>query len=232
MTAQEYIDLILAHTAMRNLTVKGLDADSHLQLIAMPEDQKRSAVQAYIPVVLLECLTVYDFDFVCDWTTYSGGTVANQATYKCSGKLSDCRAVTRVLYGANELVLEFVRQADMDTKLSGLERPDTVAYWTSEIRQDGFPVIRLIGTPIVGSEQIKYRYRLKSVEITQWPEEHTWVIISGVVAKFVPEFESMHRAAINKMIAFYNPVKSSAQPAPINTALARLNRERNQRHGY
>ena len=232
MNTADIVELILVDVRMQNLTRKVIDADGHLQVVSIDEAQKRKAAEAYLPIVVNKASTAHDFNFACDWTTVSGGTVANQADYNLTGKSNDARAIVRVLYGAYETALEYKRQADIDTSLSGLERPTSVMWWTDAMPVNGLPTVTLIGTPTVAGEQIKYRYWKTGITPEQWPDGEIGVIVDGVVARFLPEFREVYKDSLNSMIAGYLTPKNASQPMPLNTQLAWLNRLRNSRHGY
>jgi hypothetical protein len=227
----QVIELIVRHTAMRNLTVKAI-VDGKLQMVAMDEADKIKAVTAYLPAVIGESCAEHDFNFCCDWTTFPGGTVVNTASYKFVGRDGDCRDIISILYDANELKLTHYYQTDMDTLLSDQTRPDTVSAWVEDSPEDGYPVATLVGTPTESGKQIKYRYRSNGVTVESWPETYITVLIAGVIACFVPEFVAVYDRKINKMIAKYSGSKVTAHPLPINSALSRMNRIRNACHGY
>lgn len=134
---------------------------SNVKAICGLEDSKREAVEAAIKSFGLALLESYEWSFL--YSSDTDPSVVNQSQYTLRGAASDCGIVSAVYYDGVELIfkdnLEFNR---LTQGITDNETAYPVGIWTwlpGSDATDGFPIIKLFGTPTIADDDIFYSYR-------------------------------------------------------------------------
>jgi len=162
--------------------------------------ERLAAIEKLIPLVCnrinLEC----DWDFNTDEVEMQ--TVANQGVYKCVGNDDDARDIITVSYGADEDSLvqldEFNSVEGNDLQYAGISG---VAFWQHSTRKSDFPHFELVGAPTSAGYLLKVSYRMKTMEIVEFPEGFELMLQWGLMAEIVPSFEAKYREMLNLLAA-------------------------------
>lgn len=201
-----------------------------IRLLKMPTNQKRQAIESFIPIVVNEIASSHDWDFAMSLA--STVTVASQSEYTLKGDHQDCREIVNVRYGDNLDMLIKKGLLDMDEfetdrTLSG------VGWWVPSGRDGGgFPKITLHATPSAAGKTISYRYRQKEIGLGQLPTQWHYVVIDGVTSRLVPGFKKTYERGIATMRDYYDYGGNEASPAQRDPELVRLNNERAKLYGW
>lgn len=231
MTSAELVEAVLMHPDVRNLTTKALDADGNLQLIAIPEDQKRQWLESLLPMAVNRAVREHAWDFATGTETYPGGTVAGEDEYVMQGDNQNCQDVHAILYGATRIVLTYKDWDEADRAESGVSSYSPVQFWTRSGRENDSPRIRLVGTP-TDSQTLVYRYLKKAVTVEAWPFGWEFVLHSSLLALAIPGAEKVYQNNISKMITRYKGSTAQISRVQLDPDQVKLNRDRNARFGW
>lgn len=186
MERQEYIDAVISRPA-----AQAWQADA-------PE--KKKAVEASIDIALNRVLTAFDFPFVVD--NASGTTEANVADYVLKGNNSNARDIISIRFGSDNNLMDEKSLLEHDDWMSGQSTtPSTTGYWVQIGEQQGFPLIHFVGTPS-GETTFNYRYRIKELDIANFPKVWHGVIIALIESEL---FGSAGVASSEKQFRSANP---------------------------
>lgn len=202
---------------------------SSIRGLELPSKEKRQIIEDYIEVALNEIVTSYEWDFVTDEA--STVTVKDQAEYTLEGNNSDCRDVLNVRYNTNLDLLLKRSAIDMDEFLH-LRTHSTTNMWYPSGRDDGFPQITIVATPGAAGKTIKYRYRRSNVQLSEFPNEFSYVLVSGIAKRLIPDFTPIFSQDLKKMIDHYSGVGGESTPARLDPTAIRRNNERSKLFRY
>lgn len=217
MTEEQLVKIVLTVPAIRNMT----DA----------LESKKDSIKAILPIVLDEVVMSYGWDFACDEADYSGGTVADQATYVLTGNSNDCRAVVNIKYGSDLDLLDKMSQIDVDEWLTDRTQ-SAVAIWVPDGITRGFPQIKLVGAPSDAGDTIRYRYWKNNITVASFPNEWAGVLVAGIVKEMVPEYTPIYRMKLNDMMDNYNPAGGEDNPAKLDPIMVLRNNKRSRLFGW
>ena len=160
---------------------------SAFSLLGIPDDQKSAAIQAYAQAAVDRVAMRHDFNFAIGETT--DATVASQSDYTLHGNQDDCREIINVRYGDDDELLDKYEGVQYDVDLGLFNAPTTPQLWYEIQAVNGFPTIRIVGTPTT-VETLKYRFRRKNIPIAEYPEEWGFVLADFVLAMIADIFKS------------------------------------------
>ncbi|HET6455521.1 MAG TPA: hypothetical protein VFI02_14040 [Armatimonadota bacterium] len=196
-------------------------------------DEKDEAINALIVPTIDSVVNRHDFIWACG--THVESTVADQAEYTLKGKSDQCGDMINVKYGTKDLLLIKLLPTEADDKFSNITIPSAVTYWVHEGTSQGYPKIRLIGTPTSAGNDITYRYRRKELKPQEVPEHMAGDMANVILSELFPESRNLAQAkerAILTMIRNDTKGGGEQRPAPKDKTWRANNRRRNQLYGY
>lgn len=234
MDLSQFLDSCLLHPEIMKLSKRVLNSDKVLDIVNFTDEQKRDALRAEIPLVLSKLGSAYPFPWLIKTTTFSGGTTSGTADYKIQGENQDCAQVLTVMYGSDEVFLEFYEQADIDRLASQVGITTEVVAWTVKGEQDGFPLITIIGTPSETGAQIKYRYWVDGDKLPfeKWPDKWLFVVKSELISRFVPQLTQIARDDFAGMLNAHNKGGSKVRRIIQDSTVIANNLRRNTKFGW
>jgi len=204
-----------------------------IRAIEMPEDEKKEAIGNYIPIAISEIsVRSEDFDFAIDVADYTGGSVEDQADYVLRGEgKRDCRQIINIRYGDDYSLLDKMRQVDVDEWLNNRSHTSTT-IWMPHGLVDEYPRVKLVATPAVDDENIRYRYFKKNITVENFPESFIYVVVSGVVKRLVPAYGVVFNNDLETMINNYTTTGGADNPAKRDPETVRRNNSRYGKNGW
>lgn len=234
MTKQEYTNVILARPAGQ--AWKG------------SATEKKKAVAVTIDTALNTIIVAFDFPFVLD-QKIDETTVADQADYVLKGNNSDARDIMSITFGSDNNLLDKKSTQEHDDWISGQSViPTDTGYWVPLGERQGFPLIKFVGTPS-GETDFSYRYRKKNMDVDEFPDVWSGVLIAQVEAELfgsagMASSEKNFRTAdpalfmrtaekkLMDMIDDYSREAGDQQNYPADLRTRNKNRRRNAKFGY
>ncbi len=155
----------------------------------------RDVVASEVASVKSEILTSYDWDFLLADYTQSFTATESQTI---RGEDDNLREIVAIRYGSGNKVLQQMRTLDaydlLDQDTSTSTRGVSIWY-LSETDDNGFPIIKLVGTPTT-AENAQVLYRRRDVELNKWPDDLSHVLVAGVMANV----SAPHRAIFERVL--------------------------------
>jgi len=210
-----------------------VEAMPDIRVIDMVPANKRKAIQQLVPVALDEVVVSYDWDFATDVADET--TVANQAEYTLKGNGNNCRDIINLRYGTTSdgfVLLDKMRPVDVDAFVSG-RTVTGVGAWTPHGRSSaGFPKVKILNAPSGSTNILRYRYRRKNVNISEFPENFKFVLIGAIVKRLIPAFDVVYQRDLETMIDHYAMSGGEDMPAALDPVLIARNNERSRLFGW
>lgn len=217
MTEAEIVNTVLMNTDIRALE--------------LTLDQKRDAVQSLFETTLDEIVIAYDWDFSTD--TADESIVADQASYTLKGNSGNCRDIINIRYGSTTSLslLDKRSPIDYDEWITG-RSVTTVSIWVPDGRSNGKPKVTIVKTPTDATKILRYRYRRNDIAFSDFPEEFSFVIISGLLKRMLPAYTPVYKKDLDLMIDRYSGGGGEDNPVKQDPLIVHLNNQRARKFGY
>lgn len=216
---------------------------SAFNLLGIPDDQKSAVIPAYAQSAIDRVAMRHDFNFSVAEKT-DAATVVSQSDYTFTGNQDDCREIINIRYTTDDVLLEKYEGVQYDVDLKYFYAPSTPQLWYEVQSVNGFPTVRIVGTPTT-VEVLKYRYRRKNIPIEEYPDEWGFVLADFVLAMLADiwknkdgqtvtyDFWGIAEKSMREMINGYRR-EGGGSPKRIQLDnVARLaNIRRNRKYGY
>lgn len=190
-----------------------------------------NAAEVFAEEAINEVVQANDWDFACNETTHSGGTTDGEGQYTLEGANTDAQSIIWIKYSSDEDLLTKMTPNQLARFLHNRTHSIT-NIWVPDGRVNGFPRVKLVATPGEDSVQIKYRYKMKSVTLTEYPDEYDYVITSGVLKRLLPVYSSIFENDLARMISTYESASGDESPAILDPHLIDSNNRRHTLYGY
>ena len=159
----------------------------------------KNIVSNLLPVVLTRIATSHSFDFVMNSQSFTW--TANEQGVALHGVNEDLLEVVSLKHGTT--VLQKMRKADAIDVLSNGNSLGGVKMWYQDgVDNDGFPKITLADLPSE-DETVVIDYRRKNIELSQWPDDFAWVIVSGLMYQIGAISKPAYQSDIKDMVRLY-----------------------------
>lgn len=230
MTQADMIQVIMATPEVALMT-RSVDATGKAVSL-FGKAEKQSAVENFLPLVVTKIALRHNWRWAMKVHTIV--TVANQADYELKGSSQDARKIKAVIYDTAEDALDFMTLEDYDIRKSRTTNPLTaIAHWIPiDDSINGFPRIKIWGTPGTAGKNIKYRYWRK-VAFGELPDAFHSAVFEGVLAMINPgahfrlfEFE------IDRLIADATKIPDGVNVAAQDSHLLKRNIKKNRMFGW
>jgi len=202
-----------------------------IQQIQVDSQTKKDVIDEWLQPTVDEIAAAYEWDFVLDETTLSGGTVADQSQYTLKGTNSNSMEIITIKYGSDENVLKKMHPIDMDWFLHNRSHSST-DFWVPEGRVNSFPRVRLVATPGEASTQIKYRYRRNNIILDDLPGNFSRVVAMGVARNLDENLNGLYEDALEFMIDNYTATQVNERVVHLDSMLIAQNNWRSRKMGW
>lgn len=224
MTDNELINAVKAKPDIRRLllptTVGGFGL-TDTELTAMISEHKESAVY--------EVALAYEWDFLIRETT--NVTVADQFDYVLKGDDENCLQVADVKYDTGETLLTKKTHAWMNDFLTR-NNISSPTYWLDNGRDAGFPEIRIVATPTDGDIQLKYRFWIKEITLSMFPDLFKSLLESAIAKHLIPTYASVFVDDLARAISGYTRSAGGTDIAVLDPVITKGNQRRANLHGW
>lgn len=193
------------------------------------EDVMRSALTGAVETAVGRIASAYDFPFVIGVTSIV--TIADEDEYNLKGDNSNARDIINIRYGSDNKLLDKIDKEAADRKYSEADALTTVEEWIHIGEKNNFPLIQLIGIPLVAGTVILYRFRKKNILPNAIPNDFGWVVMLVAEAELFQStldnnLQRKAEKAINSMIDDYTRGGGEESPAPQDQEMISQNRRR------
>jgi len=202
-----------------------------IQQIQVDPQTKKDVIDEWLQPTVDEIAAAYEWDFVLNETTLSGGSVAAQAQYTLPGDSTDALEIVTIKYGSDENILKKMHPIDIDEFLHKRSHSST-DFWVPEGRVNNFPRVRLVAAPAESSTQIKYRYRRKNIALSNLPDNFSRVVAMGVARNLDENLNGLYEDALDFMIDNYTATQSNERVVHLDPMLVMKNNWRSRSMGW
>lgn len=202
-----------------------------IQQIQVDSQTKKDVIDEWLQSTIDEIAAAYEWDFVLDETTFSGGTVKDQAQYTLKGTASNAMEIITIKYGSDENVLKKMHPIDIDAFLHKRSHSST-DFWVPDGRVNSFPRVKLVAAPSEAGKQIKYRYRRNNIALSDLPNNFSRVVAMGVARNLDENLNGLYQDALEFMIDNYTATQVNERVVHLDPHLIDLNNWRNRNMGW
>lgn len=202
-----------------------------IQQIQVDSQTKKDVIKQWLQPTIDEIGAAFEWDFVLDETTFSGGTVKDQAQYTLKGANTNAMEIVTIKYGSDENVLKKMHPIDMDEFLHKRSHSST-DFWVPDGRVNSFPRVKLVATPGEAGTQILYRYRKNNLTIADMPNNFSRVVAMGVARNLDENLEGLYQNALEFMIDNYRATQVGGRTVHLDPHLVDLNNWRSRNMGW
>lgn len=216
---------------------------------AIPEAQKPAIISSTIDLVTTKIVLAHDWDFAMD--VADEPVQANVSDYVLRGNDQDALAIFNIRYGTGTsdtgyALVDKRKVAFVDDYL-GRRSPGEAMFWTVLRRDNGFPSVRILGTPTTTSGYyFRYRYWIKGLQFDDLPEDVfddlaiCWVkeklvgryIVGTGNVQIVQDAKADRKEALAEAINRYQAPGGEIDPIRIDPQTVTRNNRRARRFGY
>ena len=199
--------------------------------VVVSQQTKKDVIDEWRQPTIDQIAAAYEWDFVLDETTFSGGTTSGTSQYTLKGTASNAMEIVTIKYGSNENVLKKMHPIDIDEFLHKRSHTST-DFWVPDGRVNTFPRVKLVATPSGTSKQIKYRYRRNNITLSDLPNNFGRVVAMGIARNLDENLDGLYQDALEFMIDNYTATQVNERVVHLDPHLIDLHNWRSRNHGW
>jgi hypothetical protein len=198
MTVQQLVDSTISLAEIKRLTLPTVQGGLGLEV-----NELEQALKGRIPSVINEVASVYEWDFAIKEATET--TVANQDEYTLKGDSKrDALNISSIRYGSSKRLLDKKTVVAMD-KTEARHTIGFPSFWTQAGRDNRYPKIRIISTPLDSTTTMTYRYWRNNVGLDEFPPPFDYFLSIALAKRMLPNMrQGIYDKALSDTIDMYD----------------------------